>query len=96
MYYESGALEAEIHFQNDKREGITKGYYESGALEAETHFQNDKKEGIARVYHENGRLGMEIINKNDKAVRGKCANGRQWTNAEIENWNNGLQVYCSN
>lgn len=32
--------------------------------------------------------------KNNKAVSGICANGKKWNNAELSNWENGLEVSC--
>lgn len=93
-YYESGALKAEENYKNDKKEGIKKIYYESGALQAEVNFKNDKLEGIAKMYYESGKLWATITYKNDKAVSGICANGKKWNNAELSNWENGLNVNC--
>ena len=93
-YYESGALKYEIPFKNDKAEGIEKWYYESGALMEETPFKNDIKEGIGKSYMEDGRLFSTVTYQNDKVISGKCANGRKWTNAEINNWEKGLDVVC--
>ncbi len=93
-YYESGALKYEIPFKNDKAEGIEKWYYESGALMEETPFKNDIKEGIGKSYKEDGRLFFTLTYQNDKVISGKCANGRKWTNAEINNFEKGLDVNC--
>ena len=93
-YYESGALKYEIPFKNDKAEGIEKWYYESGALMEETPFKNDIKEGIGKSYKEDGRLFFTLTYQNDKVISGKCANGRKWTNAEINNFEKGLYVNC--
>ena len=93
-YYESGALKYEIPFKNDKAEGIEKWYYESGALMEETPFKHDIKEGLGKSYKEDGRLFFTLTYQNDKVISGKCANGRKWTNAEINNFEKGLYVNC--
>ena len=48
VYYESGKLKAEWHYQDGKREGISRGYYESGGVLMEWNYQNDKLEDISR------------------------------------------------
>ncbi len=93
-YYYNGALWVETPYKNGKIEGITKNYYGSGALESETPYKNDKREGIEKKYNENGSLWGIVTYANNKAISGKCANGRKWTNAELHNWDNGLSVDC--
>ncbi len=93
-YYESGALHVEILYKNDKREGIGKEYYENGALRQEKPYKNNKIEGIEKVYYESGKLVANITYQNSKVIKGICANGRKWTNAEINNWEKGLGVTC--
>ena len=93
-YYESGDLYTEISYKNGIQEGIEKLYYESGALHTEIPFKNDIKEGIGKSYMEDGRLFSTVTYQNDKVISGKCANGRKWTNAEINNWEKGLDVVC--
>ena len=92
--YIAGFLFTEIPYKNGKAEGIGKTYYESGALMEETPFKNDIKEGIGKSYKEDGRLFSTVTYQNDKVISGKCANGRKWTNAEINNWEKGLDVVC--
>lgn len=96
VHYESDALQDEIPYINDKREDIYKEYYESGALLVEVILKDNKLEGVMKLYNENESLYAQIIYKNNKAISGKCGNGRQWNNAEISNWNNGLPVNCNN
>ena len=93
-YYESGDLYTEISYKNGIQEGIEKLYYESGALHTEIPFKNDIKEGIGKSYMEDGRLFSTVTYQNDKVISGKCANGRKWTNAEINNFEKGLYVNC--
>ncbi len=93
-YYESGALKAEANYKNGKQEGIEKMYLESGVLLAEVNYKKDKEEGITKVYDANGGFFLAVTYKNDKAVSGICANGKKWNNAELSNWENGLNVTC--
>ena len=65
-YYESGALNWEIPYKNDKKNGIEKGYYESGALEWEVPYKNGKENGIEKEYYESGAMRWAVPCKNDK------------------------------
>ena len=95
IFYEASKQERIIiPIKNDKIEGVIKIYYESGKLEAEIPYKNDKIEGVAKWYYENGRLWSILTYVNDEIKSGKCANGRQWTSAELTNWKNGLSVGC--
>ena len=93
-YYESGTLEIEMNLQNGKLEGISKSYYERGALKTEENYKNGKLEGQSKSYNTYGMLWATITYKNNKAVSGICANGKKWNNAELSNWENGLEVSC--
>ena len=93
-YYESGALKSEGNFKNGKLEGILKEYDENGNLTQQTTFKNGLREGQMKSYNSYGKFWATITYKNDKAVSGICANGRKWNNAELSNWDNGLNVTC--
>jgi antitoxin component YwqK of YwqJK toxin-antitoxin module len=52
-YYESGILQGEAPYKNDKENGIEKLYYESGKLKTETPYTNGNA-GVTINYDENG------------------------------------------
>ena len=66
VYYESGQLQAEENYKDDKLEGITKAYYESGQLQGEGNFKDGKQEGMVKTYYENGQLQAEANFKDGK------------------------------
>ena len=70
-------------------------YLESGVLLAEVNYKKDKEEGITKVYDANGGFFLAVTYKNGKAVSGICANGKKLNNAELSNFENGLNVNCS-
>ena len=98
-YHPNGRLKGETPYKNGKREGISKFYYESGKLKEENPFKNGKREGLMKSYRENGKLFATILYKNDSPVSGKCHNRNgttePLTNAELTNWNNGLEITCN-
>ena len=93
-YYKSGALWYEANYKNGKKEGLAKEYYESGALRGEANYKNGKPEGLVKEYYESGALKSEVNFKDGIRVSGKCANGREWTDAELSNFEKGLEVSC--
>ena len=81
--------------KNDRKEGIGNAYYENGALREENPYKNDKQEGQVKSYLENGKLFAAIEYRNGYPVSGKCAgSSAPWTNAELNNWDNGIEVEC--
>ncbi len=66
VYYESGQLQAEKNYKDDKLEGITKTYYESGQLQGEANYKDGKQEGITKANSENGQLQAEAKFKDGK------------------------------
>ena len=83
-----------IPIKNGKVKGLYKEYYESGALWYEANYKNGKKEGLVKEYYESGALKSEVNFKDGIRVSGKCANGREWTDAELSNFEKGLEVSC--
>ena len=57
-------------------------------------YNNDKIDGVSKSYLDDGRIHSERLYSNGNLISGKCSNGRAWTEAELENWNNGLEVEC--
>jgi antitoxin component YwqK of YwqJK toxin-antitoxin module len=55
-YYESGKLQSESTYKNDKLEGPAKSYYESGTLKSEVTFKNGELEGPIKEYYESGEI----------------------------------------
>ncbi len=66
QYYNTGQLEVERNYKNDKLEGIAKAYYETGQLKVERNFKDDKSEGIMKMYFKTGKLQAEYNLENDK------------------------------
>ena len=99
QYYENGKLKVEVPYKYGKVEGITKQYYENGKLEVEMPYKDGKKEGQRKVYRDSGKLFATITYKSDSPINGLCHNingtTRAWTNAEVTNWDNGLEVECN-
>lgn len=93
-YYENGALETEISFKNGKLEGMMNMYNQDGVLDIQITHKNGLKSGPMKKYNSDGSYWATITYQNDKPVSGKCANGRKWNNAELSNWENGLNVTC--
>ncbi len=65
-YYENGALNVEVTYQNDKKEGLERFYYESGKLSLEEPFKDGMRNGIAKMYYENGALKAVSSYKNQE------------------------------
>jgi len=65
QYYESGKIEYERTYVNDKRNGILKEYYESGKLEMENQWTADELIGVSKFYYESGKLQEEDSYTND-------------------------------
>ena len=67
-YYESGVLQSETNYKNDKKEGLTKRYHESGALKTEGSYKNGEYDGLYKVYSESGLLMHRSNFKNGKLL----------------------------
>ncbi|MDR2906335.1 MAG: toxin-antitoxin system YwqK family antitoxin [Helicobacteraceae bacterium] len=97
-FYENGKLEKEIPYKNGVIDGTQKIYYESGKLRQEIAYKNGVQEGKMRAFRENGAIFGVFTYKKDKPISGVChkTNGkkRPFTEAELENWNNGLNITC--
>ena len=88
-YYESGRLRMESVGKEEKT------YYESGKLKSEVALNAvGMREGLRIIYTESGSLWGGVFYRLGEIVRGTCADGRDWTNAEIINWQNGHTVIC--
>ena len=55
-YYESGQLQYECNYIDNKKNGLYQEYYESGQLEFECNFINDDKNGLYQRYYEDGKM----------------------------------------
>jgi len=62
QYFESGKLQIERPWQDNKLNGTERRYYESGQLQVETPYIDDKKNGIQKVYHI-GESGYHLIHE---------------------------------
>ena len=95
-YHKNGKLRDESTFIYGKIDGLSKEYYEDGSLHKEIHYKNGKRDGDMVIYNENSQTVWAYITyENDKAISGECGNGRIWTDSEVSNWNQGLNVSCS-
>lgn len=54
VYYDTGVLMTECHYENGLREGEAKTYYPSGALKEKGLFLHGEKSGIWTTYNEDG------------------------------------------
>ena len=54
VYYDTGVLMTECHYENGLREGEAKTYYPSGALKEKGLFLHGEKTGIWTTYNEDG------------------------------------------
>lgn len=60
FYGPNGALESEIEYVADKREGPLRRYDSTGVLLSEELYSKDLREGMARYFHPNGQLHKEV------------------------------------
>ena len=88
-------LLASYTLTNRKKEGKEIVYDEDGSVHSIVNYVKDKKQGNTEVYTKDGKRWGTINYKNDKAISGKCGNGRNWTKAELINWENGKKVNCT-
>lgn len=88
-YYESGKLEYECNYRDNKLAGIVKVYYESGRLMKEWNYKDNKLNGITNWYFENGKL-LRQFNYEDGKREGMTKkfyeNGGIWS---IKTYKNG-------
>ena len=96
LYYTNGNKGSEIHYKNDVKNGDYKHYFSNGALKSTGKYKKDKINGKTSIYYENGKLFSYVIYVDGKAVEGICADTRVWTEAELSNWNSGIEVSCNN
>ena len=68
-YYESGTVEYECTYRDNKLEGTVTVYYESGKVMQEWRYKDNKRNGIANWYFENGGL-MRQFNYRDGKLDG--------------------------
>jgi antitoxin component YwqK of YwqJK toxin-antitoxin module len=60
LYYESGALRLEAHYQDGLAKGRRTFWFANGKLEYEENYKDGKQEGTAHGWHENGQLQYEV------------------------------------
>ena len=65
-YYENGQKMSEIHYKNDKRDGLWTYWDENGKKEIEGHHKNGELDGLETWWHENGQKMSEGHFKNGK------------------------------
>lgn len=62
-HYENGILNEEVHYKNDKKNGLFKSFYKNGKVKLEVPYKNDKKWGTQTKYYETGEVESTIIYK---------------------------------
>lgn len=93
-YYENGAIKMETQYVNGLKQGVEKLYFENGKLDQEITYVAGAMNGVNKIYSENGEIWGTVTYKNNIPVSGQCADGRAWTSAELNNWNNGISIDC--
>ena len=94
FYDQNGNLNGEMDFKNGKKDGFSRVYYVSGSLKAQFSNKNGLTDGLMEMYLENGSLCYQILYINDKIVSGKHVYGREFTNAELVNFEHALGAKC--
>lgn len=94
-YYSNGAVKSITSVKNNRPDGTYSNYYENGRLQQQGQYTNGLETGTSKFYIEDGALWATITYSNNEPIAGKCANGRNWTQAELINWKNGLEVNCT-
>lgn len=64
IYYNSGKLQGEINYENNKKNGLEKQYYKNGRIESEINYKNDERNGSCKQYYENGLLNYKSYYEN--------------------------------
>ena len=54
-YSKSGKLVTEIHYKNDKKDGLYKQWYENGRKEYLKHYKNDVLDGMVAEWYPSGK-----------------------------------------
>ena len=63
-YYDTGTVEYECTYRDNKLEGTVTVYYESGKVMQEWHYKDNKRNGITNWYYESGGLMRQFNYKN--------------------------------
>ncbi len=97
-YYKNNNMPI-VKYELKGGKGFIKIYDNSGRLSAYRLISGGLYNGKAEEYDKRGRL-FAIVNYKDGVIESaECAmdrkNGKEWTRAEISNWNNGLDVECN-
>jgi antitoxin component YwqK of YwqJK toxin-antitoxin module len=91
-YDESGRLEYECNYKDNKLEGVSRVYYESGKLMKEWGYKNNKLNGLTKWFSENGTLLRQFSYKDgirDGMTRKFYENGEIWS---IKTYKNGKLI----
>ena len=91
-YDESGRLEYECNYKDNKLEGVIRVYYESGKLMKEWGYKNNKLNGLTKWFSENGTLLRQFSYKDgmrDGMTSKFYANGGIWS---IKTYKNGKLI----
>ncbi|MDH6458246.1 antitoxin component YwqK of YwqJK toxin-antitoxin module [Fusobacterium sp. PH5-7] len=90
--YKSGAVVAQIKYENGVPTGDCNEFFSNGKLETSVKYVNGKREGAFVRYHSNGQLCISMTYKNDKAEgkrteyydNGNVCSVRIYKNGKIE------------
>lgn len=83
-YYESGEIESDIEFTNNKKNGIGIYYYKNGEILSENNYINDSLVGISKFYDEDGSLNLEY-NYDTKSAKLYTEGGKHYEMGEVTN-----------
>ncbi len=97
-YYKNNGMPI-VSYELKNGKGSMKLYDDDGKLSAYRLISKGVYNGKAEEYDKRGRLFALVTYKDGVITSAECAtdrkNGKEWTKAEISNWNNGLEVECS-
>ena len=97
-YNESGKLSEEATFKDGVADGMVRVYSEDGRLSQQRTYKNGMQDGITKSYRKNGKIFATFTYREGSPVSGLCnhtdGTTSPLTNAELHNWENGLNVEC--
>ena len=65
LYYDSGKVQAELHFENSTLNGVSKYYDEEGVLTSEVEYVDGEMNGTATSYYPSGQVSAVVSASND-------------------------------
>ena len=84
---ENGNLNMEINCVDGVQQGISKSYYANGKIRWTSNYVDGVVDGKNETFNEDGTPDKILNYRNGIVYSGKCANGYNWTQYEINMWN---------